>query len=445
MKELTFKQRDEFRRQPIAEKLISLLTSNIDISPMVIDGGWGTGKTEFCHKLIDLMNNDDTHHLIYVDAFKADHADEPLLTVLAEVIKILPTENAQKDFMKKALPVAKYAMKALAKAGVAHILRQDAANIADDFDKEIQKAADTAIDTTVESTLKEHIGANKNLKALQDALIEIAGTKPIVLFIDELDRCRPDFAVNMLEIIKHTFDVKGVQFVLITNTQQLKAAINHCYGDLVNAQRYLDKFLKFTFTLPELSPSSNNLDNNVSLLHYKKLVKSSNTLKQLNLEDCATIRIIKPLINQHQISLREIETFVRYIEIYITLSDSNVLSNWLYRQLAFTGIFLATFKPQLAKCIINDTLDANELGKVFDVNGITSPKQPHSRPNQIEVLCHLLSSTAKSNNDLFKPKPEYQDQFNTDIERFMNAADFYDCNQCVGITKKAIMILAMQS
>ena len=81
MKELTFKQRDEFRRQPIAEKLISLLTSNIDISPMVIDGGWGTGKSEFCHKLIDLMNDDDTHHLIYVDAFQADHADEPLLTV----------------------------------------------------------------------------------------------------------------------------------------------------------------------------------------------------------------------------------------------------------------------------------------------------------------------------------------------------------------------------
>ena len=79
----TFNDRDEFQRKQIAEKAVKILSSDIDISPMVIDGGWGTGKTEFCHKLINLMAEDNTHHLIYVDAFQADHADEPLLTILA--------------------------------------------------------------------------------------------------------------------------------------------------------------------------------------------------------------------------------------------------------------------------------------------------------------------------------------------------------------------------
>jgi predicted KAP-like P-loop ATPase len=249
---LTFDERDEFKRKSIAEKLISLLQADIDISPMVIDGSWGTGKTEFCHKLMNQMRDNETHHLIYIDAFKADHADEPLMTVLAEVIKILPDNESKQSFIKKALPAVRYGLKTIAKAGVSHLLRQDVADVADDFDKEIQKTADKAIDATVESVLKDHVKADQNLKALQTALAEIAATKPIILFVDELDRCRPNFAVDMLEIIKHTFDVEGVSFVLITNTQQLKASVNHCYGHAVDA-------CEFRFVRPAVSVSSDHL------------------------------------------------------------------------------------------------------------------------------------------------------------------------------------------
>jgi len=255
--ELTFNERDEFSRKQIAEKAIALLTAEIDISPMVIDGGWGTGKTEFCHKLINLMKESDTHHVIYIDAFKADHANEPLMAILAEVIKVLPSNEAKQGFIKKALPAVRFGLKTAAKAGVSHLLRQDAADVANDFDKEIQKTADKAIDATVESLLKDHVKAEQNLKALQEALRDIAKEKPIVLFVDELDRCRPDFAVDMLEIMKHTFDVEDVNFVLVTNTQQLKASINHCYGSSVDAQRYLDKFLKFSFKLSEAHSQNN--------------------------------------------------------------------------------------------------------------------------------------------------------------------------------------------
>ncbi|MBS9778043.1 MAG: hypothetical protein KGV50_04690 [Gammaproteobacteria bacterium] len=48
---ITFENRDEFQRKPIAEKIIQLLKSEIDISPLMIDGNWGIGKTEFCCKL----------------------------------------------------------------------------------------------------------------------------------------------------------------------------------------------------------------------------------------------------------------------------------------------------------------------------------------------------------------------------------------------------------
>lgn len=46
---LRFDGRDEFSRKSVAEKAIKLLKSDIDVSPMIIDGNWGAGKTEFCH------------------------------------------------------------------------------------------------------------------------------------------------------------------------------------------------------------------------------------------------------------------------------------------------------------------------------------------------------------------------------------------------------------
>ena len=404
IKELTFDERDEFKRKSIAEKAISLLQADIDISPMVIDGSWGTGKTEFCHKLISLMHGNDSHHLIYIDAFKADHANDPLMTVLAEVIKVLPDDESKQGFMKKALPALRYGFKASAKAVVAHALKQDFADVADDFDKEIQKAADKAIDATVESVLKDHVKAEKNLKALQTSLAEIATIRPIVLFVDELDRCRPNFAVDTLEIIKHTFDVEGVSFVLITNTQQLKASINHCYGNAVDAQRYLDKFVKFTITLPETIDTNAQRESIAAIEHYKNLVRSSHLLEGLKLHECGSIRTIGKAIIANRLSLREVETIVRHIEIYITLTQSNHLqSNTIfgYKMLTILAIAIYSILPDLALSILQKRINAKDIGNFLNVSNLS--KDIQGRPDEQELICYMLGVTALYNQESFTP------------------------------------------
>jgi len=401
---LTFDERDEFKRKSIAEKAISLLQANIDISPMVIDGSWGTGKTEFCHKLINLMRGNDTHHLIYIDAFKADHANEPLMTVLAEVIKVLPDDDSKQSFIKKALPTLRYGLKTIAKAGVSHLLRQDIADVADDFDKEIQKTADKAIDATVESVLRDHVKAEKNLKALQTALGEITAVKPIVLFVDELDRCRPNFAVDMLEIIKHTFDVEGVSFVLITNTQQLKASINHCYGQSVDAQRYLDKFVKFTVALPETVDTNAHRESIAAIEHYKNLVGSSNLLEGLKLFECGSIRTIEKIIIANRLSFREVETIVRHIEIYVTLAQSNKLQkNTIlgYKVLTALAIAIYSIQPEVALSILQKRINAKDIGNFLGVSNLS--KDIKGRPDEQELICYMLGYTALHNKDHFTP------------------------------------------
>ena len=410
--DLTFSSRDEFRRKPIAEKVISLLRSDIHVSPMVIDGGWGTGKTEFCHKLINHMAEDDSHHLLYVDAFQADHADEPLLTVLAEVLKIIPEGDKRRGLIQKVLPAIRYGLKTALKAGVTHLLKQDFADVVEDYDKEIQKTADKAIDASVESLLKDHIKAAESLKSLQKTLEEVAEQKPIILFVDELDRCRPDFAVNMLEIIKHTFSVEGVQFVLITNIQQLKASINHCYGPTVDAQRYLDKFLKFTFSLPQM----NSGETLASTTHYLKLIQHSSELSNCELDVPAYVDLMTVIIKEHNLSLREVETLIRHLEIYQVLSNDGIGSNVIfgYKLFRLIGIILFCFSPKIANLILQKKADAKELATFFNETRIIPMINGYIDINSAyQIAVTMLAQECHTNSELFRAeKGPHAKEFN---------------------------------
>ena len=385
--------RDEFQRKSIAEKAIKLLKSNIDISPMVIDGSWGTGKTEFCHKLINLMKEDDTHNIIYIDAFKADHVDEPLMTVLAEIIKILPEGPRRKAFINRVLPAVRYTLKTVAKAGVSHLLRQDFADVANDFDEVIQKTADDSIDKTAELILKDHVEAEKSLKTLQTALTAIASQDPIIIFIDELDRCRPNFAVDMLEIIKHTFDVEGVSFVLVTNTQQLRASINHCYGQAVDAQRYLDKFIKFRF---ELSPHSQRHMTNPVLAanaYFYQLIGEKGFLSSSLLSNTLLKKFIAKFIGHQGLSLREIETLVLHIEVVQVLSNSNrfIPDEYIgYSLLRLVGVMLVCFRPDILREIRKGVVDADLLG---DFLGVKKLPYLEEGGREIPEVCEFIMAS----------------------------------------------------
>ncbi|WP_256384597.1 KAP family P-loop NTPase fold protein [Photobacterium toruni] len=440
----TFIERDEFQRKEIAEKAIKLLQSDIEISPMVIDGHWGTGKTEFCHKLINLMAEDDTHHLLYIDAFKADHADEPLLTVLAEVIKLLPNENTRQRFIKKILPATRFGLKVIAKASAAHLLRQDTADMLNDFDKDIQKTADKVIDSSVESLLKDHVKADESLTSLQAALKEISDEKPIVIFIDELDRCRPNFSVHMLEVIKHTFDVDGVQFVLVTNTQQLKASINHCYGSSVDAQKYLDKFLKFTLSLPSELKNRREYHSLVSSEHYKNLVNNSEHLKYFELLTSSYYEPIHDLIKINKLSLREVESFIRNLNIYQVITndkgfDSNIIYG--YKIIRLISIFLFTIHPDMAYNIIKNTISVDELANFFGVNKTISTEKRF--PDRLQVIFILLAQDSDiSSEKILLPSSQEENQYWEDIFQRYFSGDYWrssnESKRYLTIAKEAI-------
>lgn len=392
--QLTFDDRDEYNRKPIAEKVISLLTSSIPVSPMVIDGGWGTGKTEFCHKLIHLLENEDApYRPVYVDAFHAEHADEPLMTLLAAILRLMPDDKKRDRLIKKAIPAIRFGIKATFKAGVSWLLKQDAANLAEGFENDVKKAGDEAINHAVEALLKDHVNANESIELLKTALSELVEKAPIVIFVDELDRCRPDFAVAMLESIKHIFDVDGVEFVLITNTAQLRASINHCYGPTVDAQRYLDKFIGFSFTLPVNFSENGHNEQYSSKVHFSNLINNSELLSDSELaKNGYAIRMFADeLLKINRLSLREVETFTHYLEVYQVLTDKRGLDprvNFGHGLLRVFGVFLFCFCPEIHSQLSEDVIDARLITSILGQKGF--PAIANGQPEHIDAISAMI-------------------------------------------------------
>lgn len=395
---LTFGDRDEFKREQIAARVISLLTSDIDVAPMVIDGDWGTGKTEFCHKLINKFKSQHAdYRVLYIDAFQADHADNPLMTVLSSVLSLLP-EGAEKSTLKeKALPVLRFVSGVVAKAVTSHVLKQNADDLGENLEDVLQESANQAIDASVKALLKDHEKSQKNIQALRDCLETIAESEPIVIFVDELDRCRPDFALQMLEVIKHTFNVSNVKFVFVTNTLQLKAAINHRYGSTVNAQRYLDKFIKFSFNLPDFVPgvtSNRGLNWHASEEYFQILVKNSITLRGTCLarQDQGAFQFAKELVRTNILSLRETEAFTKGLEIYQRLSQG-LNSNIIYgHQLLYIfGIFLTYQFPELTRLLEKHQRNAKEIMAAFGLRKKISNNFSDWQETHIEEIAFLIA------------------------------------------------------
>lgn len=465
--EKTFATHDEFNRKPIAENIIKLLTSPIDLSPMVIDGGWGTGKTEFCQKLIRLMQQQHPDcQPVYIDAFRSDHSEEPLLALLAEIIKTCTPEDTdgqpsekRKSITRVFSKAAKFGIKTVLNAGFRYFFKQGMDELVDEFrqdgsnEQEVKNAAETVtdvaakitdytIDATVEALLKEQIEAEKNLETLKACLTELAEDKPIILFIDELDRCRPDYAVDMLEVIKHVFDIENVKVVLVTNTKQLRAAINHRYGAEVDAQKYLDKFLKYSFALPEKVVAQTEQDRVwVSIHHFGQLIKGCD-IGEVLFSGYRVMECINEMIKRNNLSLRETERLVRFLEIYHSLSNGFGARNESVLWIRVVGVFIFCFYPSLMDDINKNRTDAGEFAQLFNLQSWPDMPDDFYDVKEVDVIAMMLILNSKIEDSRFTLlKSDEKHYWQTQIERYFGSEAI---NWGLSVLKNTFRVLSLE-
>ena len=221
-----------------------------------LNAEWGAGKTWFIKRWY--MELKAHYPTVYIDAWQQDFSDDPLLTVISSIIDQLRDATGNKiaipDGIKsKLLGLLKVGGKLVLKSAIKKVGWEDS-----DFSVEGEDA-DKLVDTLC-SNHKERYESIQYLKQEIRQWVEGAvGLSegeldyPAFILIDELDRCRPSYAVEMLETIKHIFDIKGVVFVLATDTEQLQHAIKVIYGDGFDAESYLGRFFHRRFTLGSIS------------------------------------------------------------------------------------------------------------------------------------------------------------------------------------------------
>ena len=236
-----------------------------------LNSEWGSGKTYFLKR----WSHDLKKHfpVVYIDAWQQDYSDDPLMTAISSIIKQLreqagmPENSPKFQLPKKALGLLKAAAPGFARSMAKRYLDMDlAALMQADDDSELKDANNSegkTIDlselasTMVKQLIEEHDGKKK---AIDDLKIHVENwvktvtetqklSYPAFIFIDELDRCRPNYAVEMLETIKHIFDIKGIVFVVATDTEQLQHAVKAIYGEGFNARVYLGRFFNSRFSL----------------------------------------------------------------------------------------------------------------------------------------------------------------------------------------------------
>jgi len=172
------------------------MVSNSDYSVYSITGGWGTGKTCFVQMWENLLEN-NKQTFVHINAFKMDYETEPFLMLIRAFKEFMSKKNIDKTKTTEWIDKAKkiFTIKNITKLGFNVLLEKTLGSTAiDDFVKNIH---DSCFDTlTAEKSMYDE---------LVFSLTEITKNfdKPVYIIIDELDRCRPDFALETLERIKH--------------------------------------------------------------------------------------------------------------------------------------------------------------------------------------------------------------------------------------------------
>ncbi|MCQ2997234.1 KAP family NTPase [Pseudomonas syringae] len=222
-------------------------------SPLVfaIDAPWGGGKTTFFRLWQCYLNNENKVSL-YFNAWESDFSEDPLLPMLSVLDRWL-SDQSHKPAVRNAWEKAKtYAPSIIKSTAVA--AAKAATFGALDLDKEYEKLASELAGGSVGSLIDSFNIKQKSLERFKaqlgkalDALPE--GQKNLILFVDELDRCKPTYAIEVLERIKHLFDVDRLIFILAINRDQLSKSFQGIYGPSFNGSHYLRRFIDLDYHL----------------------------------------------------------------------------------------------------------------------------------------------------------------------------------------------------
>lgn len=333
----TLLQKNAVKRNDTINTFIRLLNSATANTYLSIDGRWGSGKTVFIRQL-ELLNYIDledvgSQHLItsggldesaiemyqsnyltyYYNAWQNDDHKDPIQSLLFNLIHDFQVKNGLKDIATKA---SKQVVKDSLISGVKTLSK---GFIDLDGLKNIKTLNDLVNDITTSSERK---------RAVSDIITSLLpGGKKLLFLIDELDRCAPTFAVNMLEAVKHYYDNDNIVFVISTNNNQLAHTVRKYYGSGFDGASYLNKFYDLVFDLPEIDNEdfiSGHLMRKRDSMWYSTVPEHIASILEMSMRDMtryySSLDIISNYLTSQSSWNYRLRDFTKYIFVPLALA-----------------------------------------------------------------------------------------------------------------------------
>lgn len=264
---------DLLGRQEPAEVLTHLLGSIEGPCVLTIDGAWGSGKTTFLEMWARYLDKQG-FPVVQFNAWETDYSATPFISLASELARGLERWKADDTLVTKLRDASKRIVPSLMPlAGTAALATATALGL----DPTVVAPLPQLIASLGHQQLDNFPEAQQSVQAFKTTFEEVAAGvaakhegRPLVVAIDELDRCRPTFAIELLETAKHLFMANHVVFVLAMNRQELCHSIKAVYGSGFDADGYLRRFIDIDFRLPnpDRQPFVEQLLERTQIDHY---------------------------------------------------------------------------------------------------------------------------------------------------------------------------------
>lgn len=194
---------------------------------LLLSADYGMGKTFFSTRFVQYLRN-NRYDVIYFSAWENDYLQEPFIAFSKAIVSYIHNKFKAERYQAN---ISK----------LFDITQNIVSSVTLSFGCGISLSAEQLIDT-----FKTEIDPIIEFRKQLTSFINKIPKKKLILIVDELDRCRPDYAMKTLECIKHFFDIEGLFIIVPTNKTALNDCIKSLYG-IDNQKRHCKEnyFQKF--------------------------------------------------------------------------------------------------------------------------------------------------------------------------------------------------------
>lgn len=340
---------DVLNRKPFAEAIESLITVYSGGVVIALNGEWGSGKTTF----IDMLNKDLSHRsespycTAFLNAWEHEYFNDPTMAVLSCLQTILPTENEDHIVASTKLRNLNDCAKSISKSFLSNCIdKLSAGFISKDSVQESIDICNKNRETNYlyeASSIDSYKQQMANFSLFKEAFADYVNYiynesgNPIVIFVDELDRCNPTYSVALLERIKHVFAIEHVVFILsIDKTQLCNAILGYFGSEKINSPEYLRRFIDVEISMPK----ARTFDFLSACIKKMGLIQEGRVHERSTETMCYALKMTT---ERKTLSLRQIEKLITLISLSFNMVRSDVVSFYISVPLAYIRCFDYSF------------------------------------------------------------------------------------------------------